>query len=519
MRNWSPTDARSRRAWGLARRTPRLQRSPLSHSLRAGRAADAVAAARHADGAARVVRPAAAGRRRAGSSAPGDSRACHSCSSTSSTIRRAGDWPADTAAASSRPAPRCLPPRSARFTRRFGVKIHAFYGTTETGGIAFDDSDDPDDAERSGGALAGRHARLCGRDGRAAAAAVHVRSAAVATGYAGRDRGDFIDDGFLTGDYGAIDSAGRLTLSGRVVDRSSTSPAGRCSRRKSRPCCGRCRASATSGCSAAQDERRGEHVVACIVLRLDVEPTDGGGRAAVLRRPSGTAQDAARGRVRRRDTADRARQDRSRGARRLDSTAAGAGAVEAVCYIRPDLGRSLSRTCPAATTRPGVSDERVEARRMGARGRGEGSRGRSFRRSTAASKRRPFQPKWAPAPLLKSRERTKPQLGWPRTTDSLCPTCVRETRARILSGAMPIRVAGQRARRRDQGADPRARRQGRHREDLPDPRHASSTRWRSTRRSCSRLESLFPGPRLSRPSPTRCTTTAPRRSSTGAARC
>ncbi len=45
-----------------------------------------------------------------------------------------------------------------------------------------------------------------------------------------------------------------------------------------------------------------------------------------------------------------------------------------------------------------------------------------------------FQPKWAPAPLLKSRERTKPQLGWPRTTDSLCPTCVRETRARILSG-------------------------------------------------------------------------------------
>ena len=45
-----------------------------------------------------------------------------------------------------------------------------------------------------------------------------------------------------------------------------------------------------------------------------------------------------------------------------------------------------------------------------------------------------FQPSWAPAPALKSWERSSPQLGWPRTTDSLCPTCVRETRDRILRG-------------------------------------------------------------------------------------
>ncbi len=45
-----------------------------------------------------------------------------------------------------------------------------------------------------------------------------------------------------------------------------------------------------------------------------------------------------------------------------------------------------------------------------------------------------FHPRWAPRPLLKSWERTAPALGWPRTTDSLCPTCVRETRARILCG-------------------------------------------------------------------------------------
>jgi uncharacterized radical SAM superfamily Fe-S cluster-containing enzyme len=45
-----------------------------------------------------------------------------------------------------------------------------------------------------------------------------------------------------------------------------------------------------------------------------------------------------------------------------------------------------------------------------------------------------FQPSWAPGPLPKSSQRTSPALGWPRTTDSLCPTCVRDTRKRILSG-------------------------------------------------------------------------------------
>ncbi len=43
-------------------------------------------------------------------------------------------------------------------------------------------------------------------------------------------------------------------------------------------------------------------------------------------------------------------------------------------------------------------------------------------------------PPWAPAPLLKRRERSFPQLGFPRETDSLCPRCVKEARAAILSG-------------------------------------------------------------------------------------
>jgi uncharacterized radical SAM superfamily Fe-S cluster-containing enzyme len=47
---------------------------------------------------------------------------------------------------------------------------------------------------------------------------------------------------------------------------------------------------------------------------------------------------------------------------------------------------------------------------------------------------KPFQPKWAPAPLLKSKERSFPQLGWPRKTDSLCPRCVKEARESIIAG-------------------------------------------------------------------------------------
>jgi uncharacterized radical SAM superfamily Fe-S cluster-containing enzyme len=49
------------------------------------------------------------------------------------------------------------------------------------------------------------------------------------------------------------------------------------------------------------------------------------------------------------------------------------------------------------------------------------------------------RPPWAPAPLLKRRERTFPPLGWPRETDSLCPACVKEVRAAILDGRAPVR--------------------------------------------------------------------------------
>lgn len=51
-----------------------------------------------------------------------------------------------------------------------------------------------------------------------------------------------------------------------------------------------------------------------------------------------------------------------------------------------------------------------------------------------------FTPKWSELPLLKSWEKTKPALGWPRQTDSLCPVCVRDARAAILEGERDINV-------------------------------------------------------------------------------
>ncbi len=45
-----------------------------------------------------------------------------------------------------------------------------------------------------------------------------------------------------------------------------------------------------------------------------------------------------------------------------------------------------------------------------------------------------FTPSWSEKPLLKSWQKVKPPLGWPRETDSLCPVCVREARQEIVDG-------------------------------------------------------------------------------------
>jgi uncharacterized radical SAM superfamily Fe-S cluster-containing enzyme len=51
-----------------------------------------------------------------------------------------------------------------------------------------------------------------------------------------------------------------------------------------------------------------------------------------------------------------------------------------------------------------------------------------------------FTPKWSDRPMLKSYQKVKPPLGWPRTTDSLCPRCVPEIRQKILDGELPVDI-------------------------------------------------------------------------------
>ena len=51
-----------------------------------------------------------------------------------------------------------------------------------------------------------------------------------------------------------------------------------------------------------------------------------------------------------------------------------------------------------------------------------------------------FKPKWSDKPLLKSYEKQKPTLGWPRETDSLCPRCIPEIRQQIVDGKLPHEI-------------------------------------------------------------------------------
>jgi tetraether lipid synthase len=51
-----------------------------------------------------------------------------------------------------------------------------------------------------------------------------------------------------------------------------------------------------------------------------------------------------------------------------------------------------------------------------------------------------FKPTWSDKPLLKSYQKQKPPLGWPRETDSLCPRCVPEIRQQIVDGKLPHEI-------------------------------------------------------------------------------
>jgi long-chain acyl-CoA synthetase len=114
-----------------------------------------------------------------------------------------------------------MPEAVAAFRARFGHKIHSFYGTSESGGIAYDASDEIDDRVTVGTGMPGVTITFRDVEGldRADGRRVHVAGPAVARAYATLgDRIDegFDDAGFLTGDLGYMDARGRVVLTGRL---------------------------------------------------------------------------------------------------------------------------------------------------------------------------------------------------------------------------------------------------------------------------------------------------------------
>jgi len=107
------------------------------------------------------------------------------------------------------------------FKEELGAKIHSFYGSSETGGITYDDEDEVSDPLTVGRVMPETEVTLRGQDSSPSSQArIHVRGDAVARGYVEAsdedEIGEFLDDGFLTGDLGRLDERGRLFLTGRV---------------------------------------------------------------------------------------------------------------------------------------------------------------------------------------------------------------------------------------------------------------------------------------------------------------
>ena len=106
------------------------------------------------------------------------------------------------------------------FRRHLDRKVHSFYGSSETGGIAYDDSEEVTDPVHVGRPMPETSVTVRPPDKDAAAGRVFVRGNAVASRYAGGDAkhsvSEFCDGGFLTGDLGRFDDEGRLILTGRA---------------------------------------------------------------------------------------------------------------------------------------------------------------------------------------------------------------------------------------------------------------------------------------------------------------
>jgi acyl-CoA synthetase (AMP-forming)/AMP-acid ligase II len=182
-------------------------------------------------------------------------------------LRDGGAWPASIQTLISAGAP--LDRATARaFAAATGRRIHSLYGTSETGGIAYDTDPDPDGEVTMGRPVPGVTLAFWADEAAPAGTGrIHVTGPAVSSGYAlGADDAAFVGGGFLTGDLGHLGADGRLRLRGRVS--AFVNVAGRKVQPdevervlREHPLV------ADARVFGMPDERRGEQLAACVVPR------------------------------------------------------------------------------------------------------------------------------------------------------------------------------------------------------------------------------------------------------------
>ena len=158
------------------------------------------------------------------------------------------------------------------FRRRFGLAVRAFYGSSETGGIAYDASAAGRAAEASEGCvgtpLPGVEVFLEGEEGR-----VVVRAESVAWGYVGEAgeaaNGEFVAGAFRTGDTGRFDAAGRLRLTGRIGALVNVSGR-KINPREVEEALLNLKGVRDAAVLGVPDEARGESLLACVVAEGEV---------------------------------------------------------------------------------------------------------------------------------------------------------------------------------------------------------------------------------------------------------
>jgi long-chain acyl-CoA synthetase len=107
------------------------------------------------------------------------------------------------------------------FKDHFGVKIHSLYGTSETGSVSFDHSDDVHDRVTVGWPLPETTVILTDTADVASGGRLLVRGSGVSRGYASDTAADtsepvFSQGGFLTSDLARYADDGQIVLLGRV---------------------------------------------------------------------------------------------------------------------------------------------------------------------------------------------------------------------------------------------------------------------------------------------------------------